>query len=408
MYALVALLSIVAAWRRSRCAFVRAPAGLAGGPSRPRWRSRSTPTTGGCSSLVGTGVAFVAAAGGARTSAALLRDGAAWPTARSRSLYLPWVPTLALPGAPHRARRGRRRRPWTTSRATLACGRSAARRPAMAFAARRAGQRRRRRCWRTRARAPVAPRARRRPRRDPSRCSSWSSSGRSWPGWPRRSRRRGRRATSRRSSGPLMLLGGVGLSRAGGSGCSRWRCSSRLWLDPRTSAARRQEQRARRGRRRRAAARPRRPRRLRAPRAGAGRCTSTCRRACAGRRAGHGAATRRSWTGATRWTAYGRAAEGQAEDATGRARCSPGQRLVLVQPILRTARLARAVDGARASSARSSGSACWTATRACCAIDAVPPLRGRPAAARRPDRALQRVAGGTVGRRSRRRRLGMR
>ena len=68
------------------------------------------------------------------------------------------------------------------------------------------------------------------------------------------------------------------VARAARAGAPR-----RVLARPAHEPARPQEQRARRGRRRLPAARARRPRRGRAPGVRARRCTSTCRRACAGR-----------------------------------------------------------------------------------------------------------------------------
>ena len=93
--------------------------------------------------------------------------------------------------------------------------------------------------------------------------------------------------------GPLMLLGGVGLSRAGWLGLLALALLVAFWLDPRTSQLDHKSNAHAVGGRRRPAARARRPRRGRAPRVRCRRCTSTCRRACAGRTRSGSCATRR-------------------------------------------------------------------------------------------------------------------
>ena len=132
MYALVALLG--AARRRDVPARVRAARPpLPRRRSRSRWRRCSTPTTGRCSSARARSSRSAllwrwTRAG--RAPRARSRDGAARPTAASALLYLPWVPTLALPGAPHRRAVGRDARRSTTLLGGARPRCSAARRPA--------------------------------------------------------------------------------------------------------------------------------------------------------------------------------------------------------------------------------------------------------------------------------------
>ena len=118
MYALVALLSLIVA-ATGALASRPAPQGLAGVPRR-RSRCSSTPTTGACSW------------GGCRRRArrlawwahgaerrALLRDGALTYGAVTL-LYLPWLPTPAVPGPAHGRAVGRAAR--STPRSTLLSG----------------------------------------------------------------------------------------------------------------------------------------------------------------------------------------------------------------------------------------------------------------------------------------------
>ena len=104
MYALVALLSIVTARRRSRWPSRERRRGLAVASFAVLARAaRSTRTTGALFFVVGTVVAFARAVAalatsGPRSCATALHGLRRWP----RSLYLPWVPTLVFQAAPHR------------------------------------------------------------------------------------------------------------------------------------------------------------------------------------------------------------------------------------------------------------------------------------------------------------------
>ena len=191
--------------------------------------------------------------------------------------------------------------------------------------------------------------------------------------------------------GPLMLLGGGGALAGRVARAARPRAARRVLAGPAHEPARPQEQRARRGRRRRQAARARATSSWRPTPSTGRRCTSTCRRACGGRARSASCATRRSWTGATPWTAC--APPGRRPPRTRWcARCARGSALVFVRPVLRTA-------GWRAP---------WTKLVRRRAIQwqtrldrdprllrifAAPPLRRPPAAARGADHPLRAGAG---------------
>ena len=103
MYALVALLGCSSTARCSRWSSSSAGRRAGGRRSRPRCRAALHAQLGRCSSASARGVALRSCCArarrtGARSCATRLHR----PTASPRSLYLPWVPTLALPGAPHR------------------------------------------------------------------------------------------------------------------------------------------------------------------------------------------------------------------------------------------------------------------------------------------------------------------
>ena len=110
-----------------------------------------------------------------------------------------------------------------------------------------------------------------------------------------------------------------------------------FWFDPRVGPAREQEQRPVGRRRASSRSSRRRPRRLDAPRAAPAAGLLPARRRALRRRRWARWTTRASWTGATRWTACGPPSRGR-PPAPPSTRSQPGQELVLVQPILRTAR----------------------------------------------------------------------
>ncbi len=100
--------------------------------------------------------------------------------------------------------------------------------------------------------------------------------------------------------GPLLLLGGAGLSRAGTLGLVVAAILAVLWLNPRTARARHEEQRPHRRRPRRGPPRAGRPRRRRPPRAGPGHAPLPAEGPALGERDRARSPTRASWTGGTR------------------------------------------------------------------------------------------------------------
>ena len=327
MYALLALLSIVAAGSFA----------LAFAERRRGWRWAFAASL--ALSLythnwalffgVGTAVAFAVLWWRSDERPALLRDGLqAYGLAGAR---LPALgPDARLPGAPHgRAVVG----PPGPGRPLGDAGVGPGRRRAGDGLRARGARRGRRRAARSRP-GPAAPRGRRRPGRS-SRCSWCSSSGRSWPGWPPSPRRRGRPATSPRSWARSCSSAAWGSRGPGGSGCSAWRCSSRSgWTRARASSTTRATRTPRPPTS--AGSSPRATSSWRRTRSTGRRCTSTCRRACAGRaRSGFVPdPTVMDWRDALDRL---RAAKPKAtEDAMVRA-VRPGQRLVFVRPVLRTA-----------------------------------------------------------------------